>query len=154
MGQKVPQMVKLESDGAAPRRYQSGNVLVTAQTLRTAFLSTTGLSLIDVAVGITLTGTIVLGVLACMSGAFLGSRTAAAGLERQLLLERVLEEVQALPFSKLPSLDGTSVDEGTHHAEIEVQAEGAGLAKVEVVVTSESSATDTSRGVLLVASRE
>lgn len=110
-----------------------------------------GWSLIEVAVGLTLVAVILLGVTATLSTAAVGHRSTRSRIESQLLLNRVLEEIQASPYDTLLSFNGTFLVEGDHRVDISVVQTDVHLVQIQADVTSQEDPTIATRGVLLIA---
>ncbi len=113
-----------------------------------------GFSLIEVAAGLALLAVILLGVMAAISTAFTGTRESTDRMENQLLLNRVIEEIQASPYESLLSFNGTFVTEGDHRADIQVALTEPNLIQVQVNVASQGNPGVSSQGVFLLADRE
>jgi Tfp pilus assembly protein PilV len=113
-----------------------------------------GWSLIEVAVGLTLIAVILLGVTATLSIAAVGHRSTSSRVESQMLLNRVLEEIQASPYDTLLSFNGTFLVEGDHQANLSVAQADVHLVQIQVDVISKEDPTIVTRGVLLIADTE
>ncbi len=121
---------------------------------RIARRADSGWSLVEVTVGLTLISIIVLGVTASLSTAAVGAETTNDELESALLLDRVLQEVQASPYDTLLTFNGTFLVEGDHRADIRVALVATNLIQIQVDVVSQVDPNVATRGVLLVADTE
>ena len=113
-----------------------------------------GWSLIEAAVGLMLVAVILLGVTATLTTAAIGHRATTSRVESQMLLNQVLEEIQASPYDTLLSFHGTYVVEGNYRADISAALADVHLVAIQVGVTSPADPTVSMRGVLMVADRE
>lgn len=113
-----------------------------------------GLSLPEVAVALALLSTVALGVLGGIVDAAEVQRTTRTELECLRLLDRMMEETQAVAFDGLIGLDGTFVEQNRHRADLTVVRLTPGLIQVQVDVTSTEFPAVNSTAVLLVASRD
>ena len=115
-----------------------------------------GLTLVEVAISISLLGLILVGVMGSLSTSFLTQRSNSDVLECQLMTQRVLEELQSTPFKSLPSFNGTYVDDGAskHRARIHVKVAGMNLVQVEVSTVSLVGPNNGVRAVTMIANTE
>jgi Tfp pilus assembly protein PilV len=109
-----------------------------------------GMHLLEIAVSMTLVLVILLGVMASISSASFAERSASEGLASQMLMNQVIEEVQASPFDSLLSFNGQFVTSGAHRADITTGSVNADLVQIQVVVTSTTFPDVTSQAVILI----
>jgi Tfp pilus assembly protein PilV len=109
-----------------------------------------GMHLLEIAVSMTLVLVILLGVMASISSASFAERSASEGLASQMLMNQVIEEVQASPFDSLLSFNGQFVTSGVHRADITTGSVNADLVQIQVVVTSTTFPDVTSQAVILI----
>jgi hypothetical protein len=101
-----------------------------------------GMHLLEIAVSMTLVLVILLGVMASISSASFAAS--------QMLMNQVIEEVQASPFDSLLSFNGQFVTSGVHRADITTGSVNADLVQIQVVVTSTTFPDVTSQAVILI----
>lgn len=112
-----------------------------------------GFSLPEVAVALALLATVVLGVLGGLVKAADAQRATRAELQSLQLLDRMVEELQAVDFDALTGFDGTFVEQNDHRAELTVVRLEPRLIQVQVDVTS-TQFPGTTSAVLLVADQD
>ncbi|MHC4663001.1 MAG: prepilin-type N-terminal cleavage/methylation domain-containing protein [Planctomycetota bacterium] len=70
-----------------------------------------GLTLVEIMVALSLLTIVAVGVMSSFSSLFSSNRANAAAIDIQLLTERVVQELEAVPPEQLLSWDGSSVEE-------------------------------------------
>ena len=110
-----------------------------------------GFSLPEVAVALSLFSIVVLGVLGGIVSAAEAQRDTRAELQSLRLLDRMMEELQAVAFDGLIGLDSTFVTQNNHRADLTVVQLEPGLIQVQVDVTSSQFPSVSHVGVLLIA---
>ena len=110
-----------------------------------------GCSLPEVAVALSLFSIVVLGVLGGIVSAAEAQRDTRAELQSIRLLDRMMEELQAVAFDGLIGLDSTFVTQNSHRADLTVVQLEPGLIQVQVDVTSSQFPSVSHVGVLLIA---
>src|SRR2546425_7455837 len=108
-----------------------------------------GFNLLEVTLFLTIILTILLGVMASISNASLAERNSSENLQSQLLLDQVLNEIQANIFDNLITFNGQYVTSGNHRADIRVTLITSDLAQIQVDVTSPVFTDISNRAVLL-----
>jgi Tfp pilus assembly protein PilV len=114
---------------------------------------TRGLSMVEVAISVSLLGLILVGVMGSLSTSFIAQRTNSDVMQCQLLTQQVMEEVQSTPYTDLLSFNGTFLDDtsGKHRARITASLQGANLVRIEVNTTSLDHPQNTARAVTMIA---
>ncbi len=114
---------------------------------------TEGLSMVEIAITISLLGLILVGILGSLSTGFLAQRSNGDLTECQMFTQQVIEEIRSTPFADLLSFNGTYVDDaaGTHRARIAASVYGMNLVKIEVVTSSLSQPQNSCGAVTLMA---
>ncbi len=115
-----------------------------------------GLSMIEVAISLSLLGLILVGVLGSLSTGFMAQRNNSDILECQLLTQRVIEEVQGSEFDSLPSFNGKYVEDTAHKHRARIYASmiGMNLVQLEVETASLVIPQNSARAVTLVSNPE
>jgi Tfp pilus assembly protein PilV len=104
-----------------------------------------GMTMIEIAITISLLALIILGVMGALSTGFMAQRNGSEILANQYHARRVVEEIQSSPFSSLLSFNGTSVTSADGKCQATIAATSVGTNLVRVVVTSSPVASPTVR---------
>ena len=111
------------------------------------------MTIVEIAITISLLGIIIVGVLGTFSTGFMTQRSNGDFLECQYFTQQVLEEIQSTPFSDLLSFNGTYVDDtaGRHRARITASVYGVNLVKIEVNTSTLTPPQNSCHAVTLIA---
>ena len=95
-----------------------------------------GMSLVEIALAISILGLILIGVMGSLSMGFMAKKNNSDQLANQFFARRIIEQMQSTPYSTLLSFNGTSVTstDGKYRSSIAVR--DAGLNLLRIVVTS------------------
>lgn len=128
-------MVDFPPAGTSPEpevQSEKGDEALHQQTETTA--REHGWSLLELMIGLALIVTILLGITASISTSFAAGHATRLREDGQRVLKRLMEEVHAVPFGGLLSLNGGFVVDNDQRADFTVQTVQAGLVQIQLDV--------------------
>jgi type II secretory pathway pseudopilin PulG len=94
-----------------------------------------GMSLVEIALAISILGLILIGVLGSLSMGFMAKKNNSDQLANQFFARRIIEQMQSTPYVTLLSFNGTSVTstDGKYRSSIAVRDAGLNLLRIVVI---------------------